>query len=650
MNSEKKLTNSETKKIKKVYGYILKVVNKNKGGEQASYNLPNEFFEYLKQNNKLKIVDMNKIGRNGISNTIYTLNENCNLKLDYTVTKYLDKNPTNPKLLITSGNGNKPQMRPKDYGLFKNIEQENYNWFIELYSKNLEQNTMVYEFSEINNELKISIKEEDYKDNICELKEEVLIENNILPKTQCIKYTLSTDSNDDKYKNLVDLKEYCTYEKFIGNFNEESKKYEPGPFIKLFVEAIKKLKKYNNDSQKNCTLTLKNIEGIINIEEIFGDFFNLLKRNSDGISEEHLILTEKKEGLKNYLEQELETKLNDIYFPNNFFINTIVDINKIDVNVNRSFEELKKYNQIEICIPYQRIFYGAPGTGKSYKLNKQSEIFDEIERVTFHPSYMYSNFIGCFKPYTVKKEDKNEISYEFVAGPLVDILVKSLKNKNKNYLLIIEEINRADVASVFGDFFQLLDRDEYGKSRYIIRPSKELRDYLNEKLGENVENIYLPNNLYIWATMNSSDQGVKPLDTAFKRRWDFEYVSVNENEEEIENYTFKINNEEYFWNDIRKKINSNLLEFNIPEDKLLGTFFIGKETLEKGSNEIRRTIKNKVLMYLYDDAAKMYRTKIFKKSNNEIGTPAFSEILTNFEYGLDKVFNFIGQKDEDKNS
>lgn len=458
-------------------------------------------------------------------------------------------------------------------------------------------------------------------------------------KTQCIKYVLSSDDiTEKKDTKIVDLKE-CTYEKFVGTFNTESNQYEPGYLINAFIEATKELA---DRTKQKCKLILKNAnDKNINIKEIFGDFFQLLDRNDEGKTKDEkcLKLTEKHEKLKNYLEQQGKKldKKEGVYFPNNLLIESIVDIKNL--NENESFKEFKKYNHIEICIPHQRIFYGAPGTGKSFKLNKQSEIFNNIDRVTFHPSYMYSNFVGCFKPYSTKNENEDQISYEFVAGPLVDVLVKALKNENKNYLLIIEEINRSDVASVFGDFFQLLDRDSNGESEYPIKPSKELKEYLERELKYEIKEVKFPRNLYIWATMNSADQGVKPLDTAFKRRWDFEYTSVNENEKEIEKIIFKIGENEYNWNKTRKYINSKLLECNINEDKLLGTFFISKNTLDKGSEAIKKAIKNKVLMYLYDDAAKMYRSKIFKRKDDKIGIPTFSEILNNFDKGLEAVFD-----------
>jgi restrictase len=284
-------------------------------------------------------------------------------------------------------------------------------------------------------------------------------------------------------------------------------------------------------------------------------------------------------------------------------------------------------------LSHQRIFFGAPGTGKSYKLNQEAKQYfeDNFKRVTFHPNYMYGNFIGQYKPYPA--EDNHEkITYKFVPGILINQLVEALKNPDKNYLVIIEEINRANVASVFGDLFQLLDRNSNGESEYSISITKELQDYfkneafvdeslserIQDKLGDDFSTLYLPNNLYIWATMNSADQGVMPMDTAFKRRWEFTYLGVNDavdnNSDEFESYIFKVGDEQYKWNDYREQINDRLSKLNIPEDKLLGPYFLSKNVLtNEDKSYVSEVLKDKVLMYLYEDAARAFRGKLFKE-------------------------------------
>ena len=310
--------------------------------------------------------------------------------------------------------------------------------------------------------------------------------------------------------------------------------------------------------------------------------------------------------------------------------------------------------------PYQRIFFGAPGTGKSYKLNEEANTYfgKNYARVTFHPSYMYGNFIGSFKPFVkrlttldgeLKRDDDGNIqeviTYQYVAGILLQQLVKAYKNTDQNYLLVIDEINRANVASVFGDVFQLLDRDGSGYSEYEITTSKELQDYLKvelenvtldevlkSRLGEDFSSLVLPPNLYIWATMNSADQGVMPMDTAFRRRWDFTYIGVDEaadsNKDEFLDYEFKVDeSNKANWDLFRRQINRKLSALGIPEDKLLGSYFIGKQTLEtKDLETITNVIKNKILMYLYEDAAKPFRSLLF--AEDKFGT--YSKVCDNF--------------------
>ena len=199
-------------------------------------------------------------------------------------------------------------------------------------------------------------------------------------------------------------------------------------------------------------------------------------------------------------------------------LSTIID-SEPDGNMNLDFDEGNgqvfqgRATGLSTDFERNRIVFGAPGTGKSYKLKKDSEKLlknnnGTFERVTFHPDYSYSQFVGTYKPVT---DSSGEISYKFVPGPFMRVYVKAIKNPNKPYLLLIEEINRAKVASVFGDVFQLLDRDEEGVSEYDIQTSEDVKKYLIEELGEGIascDKMKIPSNMFIWATMNSADQGV----------------------------------------------------------------------------------------------------------------------------------------------
>ena len=305
---------------------------------------------------------------------------------------------------------------------------------------------------------------------------------------------------------------------------------------------------------------------------------------------------------------------------------------------------------IESKFPRNRIVFGAPGTGKSFTLNKEKDDLlkngGEYERVTFHPDYSYASFVGTYKPVPcVDSDGKDAITYKYVPGPFMRTYIKALKNmKTDNplpYLLIIEEINRANVAAVFGEVFQLLDRDEDFVSEYPVRASEDIKKYLAEELGgcaEDYAEIKIPDNMFIWATMNSADQGVFPMDTAFKRRWNFDYISINHNENDIKGNFVNLGSGIYRraieWNELRKAINEALSSYKINEDKLLGPYFLSRNiVVPSEGNEIDEDVfvsafKRKVLMYLFDDAAKQKRSSLFDGCKE---TTKYSFICEEFE-------------------
>lgn len=302
-----------------------------------------------------------------------------------------------------------------------------------------------------------------------------------------------------------------------------------------------------------------------------------------------------------------------------------------------------------------RILFGAPGTGKSHQLNEESKILladgGEMERVTFHTDYSYSSFVGTYKPVpTFSDTGKMEITYKYVPGPFMRVLVAALKNAMTNnvkpFLLLIEEINRAKVSSVFGDVFQLLDRKD-NVSEYEIQLSEDIKQFFADNLGgtkDEYSSVKIPDNMFIWATMNSADQGVFPMDTAFKRRWEFTYLGIDENESKIASKKVIIGEDEYKreieWNELRKAINDFLSETcGINEDKLIGPFFVNKEILDSSANidsvKFNNVFKNKIIMYLYEDAGRQKRNVLF---SNKIGKK-YSDICTSFDKIGVYIFN-----------
>ncbi|WP_426672034.1 AAA family ATPase [Mucilaginibacter sp. McL0603] len=296
--------------------------------------------------------------------------------------------------------------------------------------------------------------------------------------------------------------------------------------------------------------------------------------------------------------------------------------------------------------PYNWLIYGAPGTGKSKYLETESAAFGKnILRVTFYPDYSYAKFVGSYKPSTYYRSaapgitfrttrsgtvadaglvNEPVIDYRFVPGPFLAMLVKAWKSQTgENFVLIIEELNRSAAAAVFGEVFQLLDRKK-GVSEYRVRLSDEAMAWVCEALADAAyddirsdieENgIFIPANLFLWATMNSADQGVFPLDAAFKRRWQVKYLPLNANEDKLAGIALDFGGTVYQWNYLRKAINNYLTNTaGVAEDRLIAPFFLSLEELSD-PDTAREVFKNKLLLYLKDDVLR-HKKGFFNQDN-----------------------------------
>jgi hypothetical protein len=334
-------------------------------------------------------------------------------------------------------------------------------------------------------------------------------------------------------------------------------------------------------------------------------------------------------------------------------VNYYLDLTNINIEViineqSDSDEEKIEEDKINDIYGTNIIYYGAPGTGKSHTLEEISNDFDYVERVTFYPEYTHDDFIGSFMPSMTfdKKQlgeyvslDEAEMKlpgkpmpyYTYISGPFTSALVQALNNPDKSVLLIVEELNRANAAAVFGEFFQLLDRKNNGESKYSISVSNEYSEYLSSQVETYFkgDKVTIPTNFTICATMNSADQGVNPLDSAFKRRWNFIYVPIDFSKAKHRDYEIEYANKKVTWEVFATTINEQLKRREINEDKHLGQYFITE-------TEITNPYKfaSKILLYLFDDVLKFNRRGFFKSEYK-----TFSDLLNAFIDGKE-IFEF----------
>ena len=344
---------------------------------------------------------------------------------------------------------------------------------------------------------------------------------------------------------------------------------------------------------------------------------------------------------------------------------------KIDIGVKRINLENKKSDSYSL----QQIHYGAPGTGKSYIVKKQTE-GESVVRTTFHPDSDYSTFVGCYKPTTKEVEmrdvtgkviiehgqpvTENRIIYQFVDQAFLQAYIKAWKFyaeaedgvDPKKQFLIIEEINRGNCAQIFGDLFQLLDRNDSGFSEYFIHADKDMQKHLSNAFKgcllkdshkDTINSLYskeddvvakvlsgeillLPNNLYIWATMNTSDQSLFPIDSAFKRRWEWEYEPIKYKNID---WVIDIEGSKYLWTSFQREINKRIFDATNSEDKMLGDYFVNPAD----GVITEKILLNKILFYLWNDVCKDGEGDIFKTADNEDVT--FSDLHS--DGGKDKL-------------
>lgn len=277
----------------------------------------------------------------------------------------------------------------------------------------------------------------------------------------------------------------------------------------------------------------------------------------------------------------------------------------LDNLFNGKFREgisLRKFDFMRSSIKTGKnlLIYGAPGTGKSYYVNSElAPKFDGTkERITFFNDFDYTDFVGGLKP---QRDSEGRVKYVYVPGAFTRVLVEAFNNPEKDHLLVIEELNRANAASVFGEVFQMLDRDPNGLSEYEVF-NGELAEYLDEQVlgftNFKATGIRIPGNMSIIATMNPADQGVQQIDTAFKRRWVSEYRPINFDAVSYGNEPTADPN--YTWKQVGEAINDYLLkEVKIEEDALVGQYFLKENEITDA-----QVFVDKLLGYLWTDAAR----------------------------------------------
>lgn len=372
------------------------------------------------------------------------------------------------------------------------------------------------------------------------------------------------------------------------------------------------------DEDRLCYIVRSNSKGAIGLrtisKDLLGEFYNLYQRKSD------ITANEARDILSG------RSQIDKFEYG---YASTLLQMAKMVKNVRGGKSQ-------DYLHSYQVIYYGAPGTGKSHKIKECLEGVsnENIFRTTFHPDSDYSTFVGAYKPTMrkqyrydacgiVKYSDEDDlagmkkgepiveriIEYSFVPQSFLNAYMQAYRKPEEKVYLIIEEINRGNCAQIFGDLFQLLDRDKNGVSEYAIKADADLRTFLEDELGKDNSGIKdgelrLPSNLYIYATMNTSDQSLFPIDSAFKRRWDWEYEPIKYKNID---WVIDIQGLKYRWCDFQREVNNLILKDTGSEDKMLGDYFVNPSATVISYDLFR----NKILFYLWNDVCKDGDADIF---------------------------------------
>lgn len=357
-------------------------------------------------------------------------------------------------------------------------------------------------------------------------------------------------------------------------------------------------------------------------------------------------------------------------------------IHPVDDGKEKGLEELKEIPNSSSFLPRQIIYYGAPGTGKSHAIKVDTK-GAHVVRTTFHPDSDYSTFVGAYKPTTKptyvrdstgrvveergEKVVEDRIVYEFVPQAFLQAYVdawryyaKAGSEEPEKQYLVIEEINRGNCAQIFGDLFQLLDRNDEGYSEYPITADKDMEKYLSDAfhdiaipnesdLGELFDDpfiaqkiglgqvLVLPPNLYVWATMNTSDQSLFPIDSAFKRRWDWKYIpisqAVDENTKQPMGWSIHVGGKDYDWWSFLQAINEKIGGLTNSQDKKLGYFFCKAKDRKIDAD----TLVGKVFFFLWNEVLKDFEQEQDFLKDSDGGYLSFDQFYRVNEQGKTEI-------------